>query len=405
MARSKATLGDGARLADFLSASLLARVYPSATVERVLEERGCGSQRVRSFPAVAVAYYAMSLSLYPEASYEEVFGAVTAGLAWQAGSAEWPTVSKSSISEARSKLSWQALRDLQARCCLPLATAQEHPEAFYQGLRLIAVDGSCFELPDEADNAEAFGYPGTKHGVTGYPQARCAVLVECGTHAVLAARLGAYRESEWSLARELIEQMPADTLCLADRGFCGYEHWKSAVASGAQLLWRMPRSLTLPEYERLADGSYRSALYRSRDDRRDRRDGLPVRVIDYTLTGSDEPFYRLLTTLQDETTAPAPELVQLYHERWEIEGVFDELKVHQTAKRRTLRSKTAALVRQEFYGWLLAHYAVRWLIHAAARERQLAARSLSFAANLQILRRQQPRSGAIPPSGPPTLVG
>ena len=103
MARTKAVLGSGARLSDFLAASLLARVVPAAVVNEVLDAHGCNSQRVRSFPAVVGVYYCMALSLYPEAAYEEVFAVVAQGLAWANGAAEPPLVNKSSISILRSR--------------------------------------------------------------------------------------------------------------------------------------------------------------------------------------------------------------------------------------------------------------------------------------------------------------
>ena len=159
MARTKALLGAGARLSDYLSASLLARVVPAQDVHAVLNAHGCNSQRTRSFPAVAGVYYCMALSLYPEAAYEEVFCAVAQGLAWAAGAPQPVRVAKSSISELRSKIGAQPLADLIERCCLPLAEPATHPQAFYQGLRVVAMDGSNFELPDEPDNVAHFGYP------------------------------------------------------------------------------------------------------------------------------------------------------------------------------------------------------------------------------------------------------
>ncbi|SFF27776.1 transposase domain-containing protein [Nitrosomonas sp. Nm166] len=197
MARTRSVLGSGARLSDFLSASLLARVVPAEQVNAALDEYGCNSQRLRSFPAVVGVYYCMALNLYPEAAYEEVFSVVAQGLAWAAGTAEPARVAKSSISAARSRIGWQPLATLVERCCNPLADPQANPQAFYAGLRLVAMDGSNFELPDEADNAAQFGYPGSRTGHAGYPQAQCAVLVECATHAILGANIGPYRASEW----------------------------------------------------------------------------------------------------------------------------------------------------------------------------------------------------------------
>ncbi len=400
MARTKAVLGTGARLADYLSASLLARVVPAEVINEVLDAHGCNSQRLRSFPAVAGVYYSMALSLYPEAAYEEVFAVVAQGLAWAAGAAEPPRVAKSSISGLRSKIGAAPLRELVQRCCVPMADEHTHPRAFYTGLRLVALDGSCFELPDEEDNAAQFGRPGSRTGTAGYPQARCAVLAECLTHAILGANVGPYHSGEWELSQPLLARLGSDMLCLADRGFNGFEHWRQAQATGAQLLWRCTSTRQLPVDRLLDDGSYLSTIRPTGVSRADAQaQAIVVRVIEYALPGLDDaqPRYRLLTTLLDANTAPALELAALYHQRWEVEAVFDELKTHLLRSRRVLRSKTPELVRQEFYGWVLAHYAVRWLLHQGATRHRMPHEELSFTGHVQLLRRAQPRSGAFPP--------
>ena len=404
MARTKAVLGAGARLSDYLSASLLARVYPATMIGGILDEHGCNSKRIRSLPAVPGTYFCMALSLYPEAAYEQVFAVVAQGLSWMQGHDAEVTIAKSSISEMRGKIGYAPLQSLVARACRPLADAKLHPDAFYAGLRLVAIDGSNLEVPDEPDNVKAFGYPGSRTGHAGYPQAQCAVLVECASHAIIAANLGAYRESEWAICKPLLARLDAGMLCLADRGFNGYNHWAEAQATGAQLLWRCSISRKLPVVKALSDGSYLSVIYPggtlSKKQKQASIQGITVRVIDYALPGASEsqPRYRLLTTLLDVKAAPALELAALYQQRWEVEAVFDELKVHLLQKRRVLRSKTANLVRQEFYGWVLAHYAARWLMHQAATEHRQPDRSLSFTANVQLMRCAQPQSGAFSPS-------
>ena len=408
MARTKAVLGTGARLSDFLSASLLARVVPPQAVHEVLDAHGCNSRRIRSFPAVAGVYYCMALSLYPEAAYEEVFSVVAQGLAWASGAAEPATVGKSSISALRSRIGAAPLADLVQRCCVPLAAPDGHPEAFYAGLRLVAIDGSCFELPDEADNAATFGYPGSRTSVAGhagYPQARCVVLVECATHAILGANIGAYRSGEWELCQPLLARLGPGMLCLADRGFNGFEHWRQAAATGAQLLWRCSDTRQLPVLTDLGDGSYLSEIAPSRvGPAQAREQAMTVRVIEYALPGDAQaqPRYRLLTTLLDPKVAPLLDLAALYHRRWEVEAVFDELKTHLRQGRRLLRSKTPELVRQEFYGWVLAHFAVRWLLHQGAARHRTPHAELSFKGHVELLRRAQPRSGAFPPRAPAT---
>lgn len=265
-------------------------------------------------------------------------------------------------------MGFKPLKSLHARVCVPLASAVKQPHAFYAGLRLVAIDGSNFDVPDELANVSEFGRPGSRIGFTGYPQAKCAVLVECATHAILAANLGAYRTSEWDICEPLMERLQPDMLCLADRGFRGYGHWKRAQESGAQLLWRATSNRQLPVVTALADGSYLSVIYPNPGSRRTREGEITLRVIDYALPGqpAGEAHYRLITTLLDPTAAPALELARLYHERWEVEAVFAEMKTQMVQRRRTLRSKTPEGVRQEFYGWVLAHYAVCWLMHEAA---------------------------------------
>ena len=407
MARTKAVLGSGARLSDYLSASLLARVVPAELINDVLDAHECNSQRVRSFPAVVVTYYCIALSLYPEAAYEEVFAAVSQGLAWAAGASEPSRVSSASISVARAKIGAAPLQELVRRCCAPMAEPRFHPEAFYCGRRVVAMDGSNFELPDEIDNEAHFGRPGSRTGVAGYPQAQCAVLVECATHAILAANLGPYRAGEWEICKPLLAALGPGMLCLADRGFNGHEHWSLARQTGAELLWRCVSNRVLPRTKELADGSFLSVIEPSGVSRAQARErSIVVRVIEYGLPGlpDAQPRYRLLTTLLNPDEAPALELAALYHQRWQVEAVFDELKTHLLKSRRVLRSKTAELVRQEFYGWVLAHYAVRWLLHQGATRHRMPHEILSFTSHVQLLRREQPLSGAFPPSATQTAA-
>jgi Transposase DDE domain len=190
-------------------------------------------------------------------------------------------------------------------------------------------DGTTIDLPDTPELEARFGRPGASRGTAGFPQLRLLTLTETGTHAIWALAVGRYDTSEIRLAPDLLPQLRPGMLCLADRAFVGFELWHTATASGADLLWRVRANQILPCQERLADGSYLSRLYASPKDRRRDRNGLVVRVIHYRLDGvpDAEPLYRLITTLLEPDTAPAAELAALYHERWESEGVFAELKV------------------------------------------------------------------------------
>jgi hypothetical protein len=412
MARTKANLSEGTRLADFLAVSLLARVYPTDRIHEALNAHNANSQRVRRLPAVVGVHYVIALSLYPECAYDAVFSAVAEGMAWAERSPPPPPVAKSSISELRQRIGPEPLRDLMRTCCQPLADKQAQPEAFYAGLRLVAIDGTRMELADEVAVAQEFGRPGSRTGRAGYPQAQCVALAECGTHAILSAEIGPYKNDEWTLSQYLLGALEPGMLCLADRGYNGAEHWQQALATGAQLLWRAAEGRHLPVLRMLPDGSYLSEIEPSAPVRRRRAATNPdaqtakstVRVIEYHLSGLPEAQsrYRLITSLLDHKKAPAAELAALYSQRWHVELVFDELKTHLHQGRRTLRSKTPEGVRQEFYGWVLAHYAVRWLLYQGAAASRQRAEDLSFTAHLHLIKREQPRSGAFPPKAAQT---
>ena len=201
------------------------------------------------------------------------------------------------------------------------------------------------------------------------------------------------------MAAELLPvKLKPDMLVLADRNFFGFKLWQIACASGAKLAWRVKADRKLPVERMLPDGSYLSTVFDSQDRRRSA--GQIVRVIDYALTGSATPTedsYRLVTNILEPAHAPALELAALYHERWEIEGVFDEFKTHLRANSTVLRSKTPDLVLQELWGLLLAHFAIRQLMAQAAWPRGLDPDVLSFTHAVRVIKRKMPQAAAVLP--------
>jgi hypothetical protein len=266
---------------------------------------------------------------------------------------------------------------------------------------LLSLDGSCLDLADTPDNEAAFGRPGSRRGSRAFPQLRFVALVKNGTHVLFGAKPGRYTDSETSLAREALTALRPGFLCLADRQFFGYALWREAATTGADLLWRVKTGLVLPRETGLADGSFLSTLYPTPRHRKRRTGGIRVRVIEYQLEGiaGAEPSYRLVTTILDPQAAPARELAVLYHERWEIEGSLDELKTHLRGAQVVLRSKTPELVRQEFWGLLLAHFAIRGLMHEAALRADEDPDRLSFLHAVRVVRRKVPHFAALSPSG------
>jgi hypothetical protein len=266
---------------------------------------------------------------------------------------------------------------------------------------LVSVDGSTLDTADEKGNEEAFGRPSSKRGSSAFPKLRFVSLVENGTHVLFGTRMGSYKTGEITLAKEVLASLCKGMLCLADRNFYGFELWKQASGTGADLLWRIKGNIGLPCENRLPDGSYLSRVYASQKDQRHKKNGVLVRVIEYRLEGVEgaEPIYRLLTTILDHEVAPAEELAALYHERWEIETALDELKTHLRGSNIVLRSKTPDLVRQEFYGLMMAHFAIRGLMHEAALRVDEDADGLSFLHAVRVVRRKIASFAAIPPSG------
>jgi hypothetical protein len=270
---------------------------------------------------------------------------------------------------------------------------------------LISLDGSTLDVADTADNEEAFGRPGASRGSSAFPKIRFVALLENGTHVLWNARMADYATDEITLARGVVPALRKGMLCLADRFFPGYKLWQAAAKTGADLLWRVRHNARLEVDRRLPDGSYLSRIYATTPDRRKRRKAIVVRVIEYRLQDvpGSEPIYRLITTLLDPAAAPAKELAALYHERWEIETALDELKTHLRGAQIVLRSKTPELVRQEFYGLLMAHFAIRGLMHEAALRVDEDPDRLSFLHSVRVVQRRMARFGAIPPSAEESL--
>ena len=399
MARTLAELPKGARITDYMSLGVLTKAFPRARIDAVLAATKTASRRQRELPAHVVVYYVIALTLYMQVSYREVLRCLLEGLEWMAGPARALKVTgRSGISQARTRLGWRPLQQLYDELVGPIAGPATQG-AWYRGWRLMSLDGSTLDVPDTAANAQAFGRPGASRGKAAYPQLRFVSLVENGTHVLVGSRLGRYRDGETTLARQVVGTLAAEMLCLADRLFFAYPLWQQARATGADLLWRVKKHLRLPCRQRLADGSYLSVVYPSARDRRHDTAG----VIEYTLPGDAEDLYRVVTSILDPAQAPAGELAALYHERWEIETALDELKTHLRGATIVLRSKTPDLVRQEFYGLLLAHFAIRGLMREAAVTVGIDPDRLSFVHAVRVIRRKLPRAVAIPPSGPASL--
>jgi hypothetical protein len=400
MARTVAGLPAGSRITDYIGLGVIARTYPLTKVRAALEATKKVSIRQRDLPAHVVVYYVIALAFYMQSSYREVLRCLLEGIQWLMDpSVAIKVAGKSGISQARTRLGWEAVRHLHDAVVQPVATRTTRG-AWFRDWRLVSLDGSTMDVADEPGNEAAFGRPGASRGDSAYPQIRFVSLVENGTRVLFGSAMAGYGTGEIPLAHAVLARLEKGMLCLADRQFFGFSLWAHAQKTGADMLWRTKKNLRLARETRLPDGSYLSRIYPSERDWRHKTGGVVVRVIDYRLDGvpGAEPLYRLVTTILDHEAAPAHELAALYHERWEIETALDELKTHLRGPRIVLRSRTPDLVRQEFYGLIMAHFAIRNLIHEAALKADEDPDRLSFLHAVRVIRRKMAAAAAIPPS-------
>jgi hypothetical protein len=392
MGRTRRSSREGQWLGEHVTLGVLARFVPADVVDAVLRDTGRPAWRARQLLPRVMVYYVMALTLYARASYDAVLRELVEGLRWLRWDGAAPGLAcKSAITQARVRLGEAPLRELFRRLARPLAEPGT-PGAWYRGRRLVSFDGTTLDVPDLPELERAFGRPGTSRGHSGFPQLRLLALLETGTHAIFAAATAGCASGEVPLARAVLAHLGPGMLCLADRNFLGYALWRDAAATGADLLWRVRGGIVLPCLQRLDDGSYLSRLYPTSQHRRRDRDGLVVRVVEYRLPGvpGGDQAYRLVTTLLDPAAAPARDLAALYHERWEDEAVLKEVKVTLPGGPLMLRSRRPDLVRQELYGLLLTHFAIRQLMYEASCRTPCDPDTLSFVHTVEIIRRNLP---------------
>ena len=347
---------------------VLTREITAGLVDEVIEQAGCREKRRRLLPARTMVYFVLGMCLFS--------GADSAGPPGYRSVMRWLTNGRrhlddlvlptsSALTRARQRLGSRPLELLFSRRRGPLAAAGT-PGAFAFGLRLAAWDGTGLDAADTPANAAA-------SGVTqgGNPQLRLLSLIECGTHAVIDAVFdGVGGASEQKLARRLLRGLGPGMLLLADRNFPGYELWGMAAGTGADLLWRIKKNQVFVILRVLPDGSFLSVMPTPAENIRHGQaraagrvlprppEGHLIRVVEYSITvtraGCDarvEPF-RLVTTVLDHERAPAARLAEAYHQRWEIENGFAELKTRLRGAAFILRSRSPELVRQELFAFL-----------------------------------------------------
>jgi len=378
--------------------------FPLEDVERVLEATGRMSQRERKLPAPTLVYLVIALGLMVSTGAKEVLRRLLDRIRQREWIAGVEVASEAAICKARKRLSFEPVKELFEQVARPIATRRTRG-AWFHGRRLVTLDGSSLQVQDSSANARAFGRPKTAKRPAAYPVIRFVMLIENGTRVPFAAAMDRWRSSESALARGLIDRLGQGMLCLADRLFYSYDLWVQAVATGADLLWRVPSYVTLPRLKELPDRSYLSELHSGKKGAAARSaPRIPVRVIEYTIKvrGKVE-HYRMVTTLLSVGRAKAMELARLYERRWNIESSLQEIKTWLRGRRVLLRSRLPELVKQDFYGLLLAYFGVRCLIHEGALQKDIEPTSVSFLHALNVVIQRLPEAVAFSPSGQAAL--
>ena len=414
MARPGQQVVAGDRLADRVGIGVLAKVFPPELVDRVVEQAGVREQRKRALPARVVVYYLLAMVLFFQSGYGEVWNKLVAGLDWarrfrvRLALGMQPT--PAAISYARRRLGWQVMQRLLEEVAGPQA-GEEQERAFISGMRLVAVDGMCLDLPDTPENGTEFGYPGNDAGPGPFPQIRVLGLGECGTRAVLGAAMSGLATGEQPLARQLLGRLSPGDLLLADRNFLSHALLQEVLAAGVHVLWRAKSDVSLPVLQVLPDGTYLSRIAGPAASRKMRRrhadpkdiPGITVRVIEYTVESEDgsdaSETFTLVTDILDPGLLSAEQAAAAYASRWELETCFDELETSiRGGAAVVLRSKTPDMIRQEIYAMLCCYQAIRVLISGAADAAGLDPQRVSFTRARDGIRGRISDSGSFSPS-------
>jgi Insertion element 4 transposase N-terminal/Transposase DDE domain len=393
--RANRPVGSGLSI-DF---SQISERIPRAIVDRILEETQRTSIRRRKLPAYLMVYYVIAAALMSSASAREVLRTLVDDIRDQFWDAKALIATRAAICKARQRIGSKPLRRLYDHMVGPIAK-RTTSGAWFRGLRLVALDGSSLQLEDTPANRKRYGKAGAANQKSSpLPLIRIVALCEIGTHVLFAARMAAWKISEVALAKKVLKRLEPGMLCVADRLFYGFDFWNEAVSTGAQLLWRVQKSIPLPRLETLSDGSYLSEVRpRSSAPAAERARRIPVRVIKFDIVcGRRRVSYRIITTLLDPRTAPALELAALYARRWGIETALGELKTQLKGAGVLLRSQKPELVEQDFYGLLLAHFGVRSIMEEAARKKGIEPTELSFTHVLRVVIRRLPEMVSFSP--------
>jgi hypothetical protein len=366
----------------------IGRAVPMADIKAALQTTGVQEARERKLNMVTVMLLTIAMNLYTRLSIGDVMGKVARGLRFIWPDPDYAVPKDSALSYRRYQLGARPMVTLFHRVCRPMATP-DTPGAFLFGLRLMAIDGTVEDVPDTPANVAAFGRHHGGRGDSAFPQVQGVYLAECGPHAIVDAGFWPCHTSERVGGFRMLRSLQSGMLAMWDRGFHDFDMFVQARKQGAHVLGRLPSHVKPSRIRTLPDGTYLAYLYPADHQRRKRGERFLVRIVEYTIIDPALPGYgqrhRLVTTLLAPQTYPALDMACAYHERWEIEVVIDEVDTHQRLAGRPLRSLKPVGVIQELYGLLVAHYAIRFLMHEAAVQMGIDPDRLSFVHALAVV--------------------
>ncbi len=366
---------------------------PASEIEQAIVNSKANEKRNRSLPAQLVVCLLIAMSFWSKNSMRDVLKNLIDGMSekWLKVGKYWRVPCKSAITQARQRLGAKVMSNLFYRLVRPMATT-ETLGAFLNGLRIVAIDGTCFDVPDSDENARVFGRPSSRPGTqAAFPKVRLVILVEAGTHIIFDALMCPYRMGERVRALRLLRSVTSEMLLMWDRGLHSYAMVQATVAKGCDYLGRIPANVKFLSEKPLEDGSYLSWIYPSGKLRKKGCQPILVRVIEHPDNPEEELTYRLITSLLDVERFPAELLAREYHQRWEVENTIDELKIHLLGRKTHVRSQKPREVVQEVYAWLLGHWSVRVLMFQTATDAGVPPLRLSFTGTLRVIRRALPK--------------
>lgn len=357
-----------------------------AWIKEALKESGKDSKRVRKLPADLVVQLMVAMGLKPELSIMNVLKELSLGFLGKLKKVQKKLPTSSAITQARDRLGVEPVKRLFEHQGKELAR-RHGAQAHYRGMPLIGFDGSTLRTADTPENRKEFGAPKSGRGRSAFPLMRILTLVAVATHITVAGAMGPWAVGEMTLAMGLLSQIAPGSLVLFDRGFVSYLLWCRLLDKGCHFLTRAKRNQKFRRVKKLGEGDW-LIQFRVPPLLKRKHPELPetltLRLIRYQIPGFQTSW--LITSLLDASLYPREELVPLYHSRWELELAYSEIKTRLRPSGEPLRSEAPDRVRQEVYGLLIAHNAVRGLMAEAAARGGIEALRLSFTDSLQRIR-------------------